>query len=81
MSKFILDAIKADASAKEAKALANLNNYLTNGVGVGEHPDVVTECVKLVKEVAEAQEVLLICDKLFQVEKPEDVNEKTVKKS
>ena len=58
MSQLIMNAILAEAQAKEARALANLNNYMTNAVGVAEHPDVVTECSKLVKEIAEARETV-----------------------
>ena len=57
MSQLIMQAVVADANAKEAKAIANLNNYMTNAVGVGEHPDVVSECTKLIKEIAEAREI------------------------
>tara|TARA_R100000008_G_C3551099_1_gene150457 strand:+ start:768 stop:977 length:210 start_codon:yes stop_codon:yes gene_type:complete len=57
MSKLIMNAIVAEATAKEAKALANLQTYMQNAVGVGEHPDVVAECSKLIKDIAEAREV------------------------
>ena len=30
---------------------------MTNAAGIGEHPDVVTECMKLVKDIAEANEI------------------------
>jgi hypothetical protein len=57
MSQLIMNAIIAESNAKEAKAIANLNTYLTNPAGIGEHPDIVTECMKLVKEIAEAREL------------------------
>ena len=57
MSKLIVQALMLEAQAKEAKALANLQNYMSNAVGIGEHPDVVEECSKLVKEIAEAKEM------------------------
>ena len=57
MSQLIMNALVAEANAKEAKAIANLNTYLTYSVGVGEHPDVVAECGKLIKEIAEAKEI------------------------
>ena len=58
MSQLILNALIKEAQAKEAKAVANLQNYMTNPAGIGEHPDIVTECMKLVKEIAEARETL-----------------------
>jgi hypothetical protein len=57
MKQEILAALLAEAEAQETKAVANLNNYLTNPVGVGEHPDIVEECSKLVKQIAEAREL------------------------
>ena len=56
MSKQIMNALLLDAQAQEAKALANLQNYMSNPVGIGEHPDIVEECKKLVKDIAEARE-------------------------
>jgi len=52
-----MNAIIAEANAKEAKAIANLQNYMNNPVGIGEHPDIVEECSKLVKDIAEAKEL------------------------
>ena len=57
MSQLIINALLAEANAKEAKAAANLQNYMTNSVGVGEHPDIVAECGKLIKDIAEAREL------------------------
>ena len=57
MSQLIITALVKEAEAKEAKAIANLQNYLSNPAGIGEHPDIVEECMKLVKDIAEAREV------------------------
>ena len=57
MSQLIMKALLAEAAAKETKAVANLQNYMSNAVGIGEHPDVVAECMKLVKDIAEAREI------------------------
>jgi len=56
MSQLIMNAILAEANAKEAKAIANLQVYMSNPAGIGEHPDVVAECTKLIKDIAEARE-------------------------
>ena len=58
----ILNAVAAKATADEAKAIANLKVYLTNPAGIGEHPDVVGEVTKLLKDMQEARD-------LFQVTK------------
>jgi len=57
MNDLIIKAIIAKADAQEAAAKANLANYMSNSVGVGEHPGVVEECEKLVKQIAEAREL------------------------
>ena len=57
MSQLIMNALMKEAEAKEAKAVANLQNYMSSAVGIGEHPDIVAECSKLIKEIAEAREI------------------------
>ena len=66
MSKLIIDALIAEAKAKEIKAMANLQNYLSNPAGIGEHPDIVEECMKLVKDIAEARDVNLTVTSLVE---------------
>ena len=56
MTDLIVNALLSEANAKEAKAIANLQVYLKNSVGVGEHPDVVGECKKLIDDIASARE-------------------------
>jgi hypothetical protein len=66
MSQLIMNALLAEANAKEAKAIANLNAYMTNAAGIGEHPDVVAECSKLVKDIAEAKEIRQTINNLIE---------------
>ena len=44
--------------AAKARAEANLEVYLTGYAGVGEHPDIVHEVEKLLKEIKDAKEML-----------------------
>ena len=44
--------------ALKAKAETNLEIYLTNAAGIGEHPDVVGEIVALTKTITEADEAI-----------------------
>ena len=44
--------------AVKARAEANLEVYLTGFEGVGEHPDIVEEVVKLTKTITEAEEAI-----------------------
>ena len=63
--KLLLDAVASAAKAKELKALANLNVYMTSPVGIGEHPDVVEECAKLVSEITEARATMQTIQELL----------------
>ena len=63
--KLLLDAVASAAKAKELKALANLNVYMTSPVGIGEHPDVVEECAKLVSEISGARDTMQTIQELF----------------
>ena len=66
MSQLIMNAVLKEAEAKEAKAVANLQNYMTNSAGIGEHPDIVTECSKLIKDIAEARELASTVNSLIE---------------
>lgn len=54
MNKQILEAIIMRYQAQKAEAMTNLNIYLTGAVGVGEHPNIVSECDKLIQKISEA---------------------------
>ena len=51
MDNPILEAINLHFAAKKAEAIARLNVYVRNPVGVGEHPDIVGEAIKAVELV------------------------------
>jgi hypothetical protein len=50
----ILDACVAEFQSKKKKAFINLHNYLTNPAAIGEHGDLVSECVTLIKDLSDA---------------------------
>jgi len=52
MTNEIVNALNAKFNADRLKAFANLSNYLNNSAGIGEHPDIVSECEKLIDEIA-----------------------------
>ncbi len=66
----LYDALKAQFEAKKQKALATLTIYLTNPVGIGEHPQHIEEMVKLAEELAEADDVVKTLEKTFEAPKP-----------
>ena len=58
--KEIYDALFLKYKAQQQKAKTNLKVYFLGVVGVAEHPDVVDTVDKLLKEYAEATELLKI---------------------
>tara|TARA_R100001015_G_C4634968_1_gene202896 strand:- start:10064 stop:10303 length:240 start_codon:yes stop_codon:yes gene_type:complete len=64
LSNLILNALLKDAQAQEAKAIAILQNYMANSAGIGEHPDIVEECKKQVKDIADARETIDILNSM-----------------
>ena len=52
----MLDALLADAQGNIAKAKANVEVYLHNPVGIGEHPDVLAAIQEQVDIIAHEQE-------------------------
>ena len=60
MRRAILDALVAKYEADIAHADATLKIYLEHSVGIGEHPQHIDECDKLVGKIAEAKDKLEI---------------------
>ena len=56
----IIEALEKKYEAQLAEADATLRIYLENSVGIGEHPQHVDECDKLIAKVAEAEEKLRV---------------------
>ena len=54
----ILSALEAEANGAIAKARMNIEVYLTNPVGIGEHPDVLGSIQAQLDVIAENQERL-----------------------
>lgn len=55
----ILDALEAIYTAQKKEAEVELEVYLNSTVGVGEHPHVVTECDKLLRQIDDAESYIL----------------------
>ena len=58
MRQQLLASALLNFQALKAKAETNLEIYLTNAAGIGEHPDVVGEIVALTKTITEADEAI-----------------------
>jgi hypothetical protein len=53
-----IDALRAKYNAQRLEALATLEVYMKNSVGIGEHPQIIEEMDKLIKSIAEANDCL-----------------------
>ena len=58
MRDAILEALRQRYEAHIAEAHATINIYLTNSVGIGEHPQHLEELDKLMDKIAQAEEKL-----------------------
>ena len=54
----LFKALEKKYEAQMAQAEANIKVYMENPVGVGEHPNIVQEVEKLLKEIKDAKEML-----------------------
>ena len=61
----MLDALLADAQGNIAKAKANVEVYLHNPVGIGEHPDVLAAIQDQLDIIAHEEERIEVIDKHF----------------
>ena len=68
MKRAILDALRAIYEAGIAEADATANIYLSNSVGIGEHPQHIEEVNKQIEKIANAKEKLGVLDE-FEPEK------------
>ena len=68
MKRALIDALQARYDAEIAEADATINIYLTNSVGIGEHPQFIDEIDKQVQRIADAQEKIEVL-KSFEPEK------------
>ena len=64
----MLDALRSKYDAEYREAAVTLRVYLSNPVAIGEHPQHVEECNKLVDKIANAKEKLEVL-KEFEPEK------------
>jgi len=72
----MLDAVRDHAQAHIDKHRMNVEIYLTNPVGVGEHSEVMDEIEKQLEEMAKYEDHLEILDKYFnEYQAPAVLNE------
>ena len=61
-----LEALLLQYEAEIATTTANLNNYLVNGVGVAEHPDIVMSLDKLIEQLTTSKEKIAVVKDLLK---------------
>ena len=66
MREILLKAFKSHAQGHIDKHLANVEVYLHNPVGVGEHPDIIEAIEMELKQVAEYDDLLEMVEKYLQ---------------
>ena len=59
----MLEALKKRYEAQIAEAVATINIYTKNSVGIGEHPQHLDEVDKLIAKIAEAEDKLKIIER------------------
>lgn len=60
-----VDALRAKYIAMRLEAIATLEVYTKNSVGIGEHPQIIEEMDKLVRVVADVNGYLEALDSVF----------------
>ena len=65
LKRDLYKALYANYQAKKDKALFQLNLAFENPVAVGEHPQLVDDCIKLIDEVACADESIQTLESYF----------------
>ncbi len=68
MNVKLLKALLAKYEAEYLKSEALLDNYLNNSVGIGEHPDIVVECVKIIDQMDHAKHCIDLLKSKFEKE-------------
>ena len=62
MDQYLIDALKIKYEAQMAEAYANIQVYLNNPAGIGEHPDIIAAIDTQVEVYANAKEKLEVLD-------------------
>lgn len=69
-----VNALRAKYQADKLEAIATLEVYVKNAVGIGEHPQIIEEMAKLVDKVAEVNGSLEALDEIFIQDGEEGTN-------
>ena len=65
MKETLYKALESKFQAQYYEAQATLEVYDRNAAGIGEHPDIMEECTKLLKKMDESQSALDTLKQLY----------------
>ena len=68
MKEKLLEALVTHYKAQKNEALAVIDLYLNNSVGIGDHSNILDELKQWTTKLSEAQENLMVIEKYFTVE-------------
>jgi len=68
MKEKLLEALVTHYKAQKNEALAVIDLYLNNSVGIGDHSNILDELKNWTTKLSEAQENLMVLEKYFTVE-------------
>lgn len=66
MRNMLIQAVRAHAMGHVQKHKANVEVFLANAVGVGEHPDIIDSIEKELDEIARYNDQVEMIDKYFK---------------
>jgi len=75
MRAVIVKALELKYQGAIAEAQANIEIYLTNSAGIGEHPEILSAIDTQVELIAEAEDKLLVLENHFQEDTPKTLVE------
>lgn len=64
-SALFITALQSHFRAKRDQAVAHLSVFVNNPVGVGDHQNLMKDCVDLVEQISAAEDCLRVVNKLF----------------
>lgn len=77
MSQLKIKALRAKYEAQKLEALATIDVYMNNAVGVGEHSRILDVLDEQIRKVDEANSLINLVDSLFSIGSSTDVSEET----
>lgn len=70
--ELVFSAIRAKLESERLEGLAVLNVYITNPAGIGEHPQIVEEAYKALKNIESAESAIETLDRIMSSSKQQE---------